>query len=369
MKKIFLFLFLISLHQSLLAQIYPDHNWVSGTLKEFDISEAPLSEMEVKIDVGDFGDIHSVIIVKNGKLVYENYFNGWNRDSLQQTQSVTKSVVSSYVGIAIQKGLIDDINKPVYPVFQNDFEIAELTEEKRKLSLADLMTMRAGFEWESRWVNPNNTWRKILDTPGNWYKMILDRPMAYSPGTYFQYHEGNPVLVAGYIQALAGEPIQEFARKNLFTPLQIERYRFWPGNGGPDQNGAVLLFMRPVDMAKFGYLYLNKGVWKGTRILPKWFVEESTSSIVKNAEDNPLYSSFDYGYYWWVNPQIRDKHIQKPEGTVYLARGTGGQNIIVWPEQNIVCVITAWNLQRPNFPQTIFDRFIVPAIQGITESR
>ncbi len=367
MKGLISLLIIVFLHlasvSSLFGQVFPGNNWDQKSASEFDFDIRQFESMENEISTGVFGEIHSVVVIKDGFLAYENYFNGWHRDSLQSLQSITKSIIATYAGIAIQNEYIDVVDVPILPFFEDSFNVVNLTSNKTAISLRHLMTMQSEFEWEDGWNNPNNTWNEILGYRGDWYKKILDLPVTDSPGTSFQYQNGNPTLVTGLIQQASGQSIIEFAQNYLFEPLSITNYNFWQGNGGPENNGHALIYLRPVDLAKIGYLYLNKGRWKSKQIIPEWYVEEATHPHIENAEENPFYT-YDYGYFWWINPRFKDHNSSKDTEKIFMARGAGGQNLIIWPEQNLICVITAWNLERPNITQTIFDRFILPAVKS-----
>ncbi len=350
--------------QVALAQIFPDENWTPKPLQELGFNIKRFEAMEDSLSSDLFGEIHSVIVIKDGYLSYEKYFNGWHRDSLQSMQSITKSIISTYTGIALQNVYLDSLNTLIQPIFEKEFEIEHHSSNKKAIRVHDLLTMQSGFKWiEKGWNDPDNIWREILEFEGNWYKKVMDLPVPAKPGTLFQYQNGNPTLITGLIQQISGRPIQEFAEEYLFNQLSISPYDFWQGNGGPEHNGHALIYMRPVDLAKIGYLFLNEGRWKSKQLIPEWYVEEATFPQIKNAEENPFYK-YDYGYFWWVNPTSKNDGWLTPNGSLFMARGAGGQNLIVWPEEKLVCVITAWNLQRPNITQTIFERFIVPAVQS-----
>ncbi|WP_349555490.1 serine hydrolase [Pseudotenacibaculum sp. MALMAid0570] len=308
-------------------------------------------EANKAIKNGAYGNVHSLLVVKEGKLVYENYYKGWKKDSLHQAQSVTKSIIATILGCAIQQGKVNGVKDRVVTYFP---EYKNLSKEIQKIKINDLLTQRHGLKWkESPWNSPDNNWRNLINTTGDWYQVILKTDMNNDLGKVFNYSNAAPTLISGIIQNAAKTPIQDFAKKYLFDELNIKKYRFWKGNGGPSNNGMALIFLRPRDLAKIGQLYLQKGKWNGNQIIPEAFASKATSSIVKAAEGNPLYKQFDYGYFWWVNPVDRNGR----KYNIFLARGAGGQLIIVEPKTELVVVITGWNLRRPNIAQTIFDNY------------
>lgn len=317
-------------------------------------SQNNFTNLDSAILNNDFGTIHSVLIIEKGKTLFEKYYNDWLQDSVHQLQSATKSVIATLLGIAIQQGFVKSTSQKIsefYPF------IKSLEPTKSQITIEDLLTQRHGLAWtEGAWEDPKNTWRKVLSQPGDWYKKILETPMDSLPGTKFNYSNAAPVLISGIIQIASKMNIDEFAKKYLFVPLDINKYWFWQGNGGPQQNGMALIALTSRDMAKLGLLYLQKGKWKNIQIISPEFVAKSTSSIVKKVEANGVYASYNYGYFWWSDPVWRIEPL-KSNSNVYLARGAGGQNIIVYPDKEMVVVITAWNLQRPNKPQEIFDKY------------
>lgn len=304
------------------------------------------------ITKGEFGTVHSLLIIKDGKVLFENYYNGWTKDSLHQLQSATKSVISSLLGCAIQQNFIQSENEFItkyFPQYQIDDNC------KKQLKISDLLTQRHGLAWsEGAWEDPKNTWRMIINEKGDWYKKILEVPMDTASGTTFVYSNAAPTLVTGLIQNASKMQIDSFAIIYLFEPLGIKNYWFWQGNNGPQNNGMALISLTSRDIAKIGQLYLQNGRWDNQQIIPESYVQMATSSIVKGVGLNGAYKQYDYGYFWWSNPISQSDK----KTNVFLARGAGGQNIIVNREENLIIVTTAWNMQQPNKVQLIYDWYL-----------
>lgn len=318
-----------------------------------------IKEAVTAIEKGQYGEVHSLLVYKDQELIFEQYFNGWPADSVHQLQSATKSITSTLLGIAIHEGLIKNVEEPVLSFFQ-DKNIEEPDSLRDAMTIKDLLTQRTGMAWiESPWNSPDNTWRKILETEGDWYEMILNTPMREEPGTRFNYGNAAPVLIAGIIQKVSGMSIDAFAKKYLFDPLSIHKFHFWEGNGGPANNGSALLYLTSRDLAKIGQLYLQDGIWEGKRVLPEGWVEEATSTYVKANIDNRFYR-FRYGYFWWSDAVPLSESQAHIPRSIFWARGAGGQHLIVHPEEKTVVVITAWNLQQSSLPLTIYTDYILP---------
>ncbi|AXT19521.1 class C beta-lactamase-related serine hydrolase [Flavobacteriaceae bacterium AU392] len=334
----------------LTTNVFSQINFEEKSIDETLYNRALSADSAIK--KGEFGTVHSLLIVKNGKVLFENYYNEWTRDSIHQLQSATKSVISTLLGCALQKGIIKNENDLISDYFKQYSLKGNL---KQQITISDLLTQRHGFQWkEGAWEDPNNTWRKIISKEGDWYKKILDTPMDTTPGTKFVYSNAAPTLISGLIQSESKMAIDSFAIHYLFEPLDIKNYWFWQGNGKPENNGMPLISLTSRDMAKIGQLYLQNGRWNNQQILPENYVKTATSSIVTGVGLNGAYKQYDYGYFWWSNPISQSNK----KTNVFLARGAGGQNIIVSRKENLIIVTTAWNMQQPNKVQLIYDWYL-----------
>jgi CubicO group peptidase (beta-lactamase class C family) len=339
-------LYLILFHSyALFGQISFDVGRDSGSLSTF-------QKVDSAIRANEFGEIHSLLVVKEGKLLFEGYYNGWKMDSVHQMQSATKSVISTLLGCAIQKGYVKSTDEHISNYFPDSYFIDR---QHAAIRIEDLLTQRHALKWiEGAWDSPDNTWRKVISSPGDWYQRILETPMDTLPGTKFVYSNAAPVLISGLIQQATKMRIDSFANLYLFKKLNISKVWFWQGNGGPQNNGMALISLTSRDMAKIGQLYLQGGKWNEEQVLPENFVTKATSGIVNGVGLNGAYKQYDYGFFWWSNPVTQND--KKTE--VFLARGAGGQNVIVNKKEGLVIVITAWNLQQSNKPQLIYDWYL-----------
>lgn len=267
-------------------------------------------------------------------------------------QSATKSIISTLLGCAIQQHFIQSETDFIATYF-TQYQFDDL--KKRQIKISDLLTQRHGLDWnEGAWEDPDNTWRKVISVQGDWFQKILDVPMYTVAGTKFVYSNAAPTLVSGLVQSASKTPIDSFAIQYLFEPLEIIDFWFWQGNNGPQNNGMALIALTSRDMAKIGQLYLQNGKWGNQQIIPHDYVQMATSPIVKGVGMNGAYKQYDYGYFWWSNPVSQSDK----KTNVFLARGAGGQNIIVNREENLVVVTTAWNMQQPNKVQLVYDWYL-----------
>jgi len=282
-------------------------------------------------------NFHSLLVIRNGYIVLDASFYPYAPESLHDVASVTKSVTSTLVGIAIGKGYIQNIHQPVLSFFP-DHQIANLSTEKEAITLEDLLTMRSGLECISE--QSEETTIEMITSP-DWVQFTLDLPMVTEPGTTWEYCSPGSHLLAAIVQQATGTNTMEFAQKYLFKPLGISNV-IWPEDPQGIVRGQGDLRLTPHDIAKIGYLYLNNGMWENEQILPSSWVAEATS-IKPNLDF--------YGYQWWLFP----------EESYYKASGRGGQAIYVIPDENLIVVVTG-NGQR--FSDTLLESFLLPAISA-----
>ncbi len=313
------------------------------------------NEIVSQVENHHYGEVHSLIIAKDDSIIFEKYFNGFTRETKHALYSVTKSFTSALIGICLDKGLLDSVNIPMlnfFPEYKNT--IANFDSLKAKITIRDLLTMTSGFtwdEWTTSYNDPANDVIRLIQTD-DWIKYVLDRPMAHKPGTFVTYNSGVSNLLSGIITKATGEPARDFARDNLFSKLGITD---WTWDNRPDgvSIGGWGLSLRPVDMIKFGQLYLKKGLWKNEQVISKNWIEESTIPY------NQMNYWCDYGYQWWRYGSAMAS--VKAEG-INFASGRGEQFIWVIPNHNAVVVCTAWNDGQNILEQVLWD-YILRALE------
>ena len=281
--------------------------------------------------------IHSILIIKNGKLILEEYFYEYDAETLQELRSATKSFSSALVGIAINKGLISSLNTPML-AYLPEYHPENPDPRKNQITIKNLLTQQSGFAcYDYDLKSPGNE-SKMYPT-NDWIKFMLDLPMAGNPGEAASYCSGNIQLLDKIIENVSHQSLHDFAQQNLFNQLGITDFvwNYAPNKSHEDDYGQVCL--TPRDMAKFGLLYLNGGVWNGKQVVPKEYVAQSLTK-------QSVVDGINYGYLWWC------EDLTAPNGVKYrgiAAKGNGGQRIFIWPDENMVAVVTAgnYNTQSP----------------------
>ena len=281
---------------------------------------------------GGLPRILSLLVVRNGVLVVEQYFNGNHADSLNDGRSVTKSVMSTLVGAALSKGLLTGLETRLEALIPEQY-LDRLTATKRAITLRDLLTMSSGFEWhENDGVLPGNTeyngWVQSADPVG----YLLARPLVTAPGTSFNYNTAGIHLLSVLLTTATGPTLSSFAREALWEPLGIQNRR-WEIFPDSTPNGGAGLRLRPRDFAKIGALWLNNGSTGRVTVMDPSYVASGTAPRFGYWKPAPQpLSSFGYGYSWWI---ARTGH-----GDGFFAWGFGGQFIFVVPARSLVVVVT-----------------------------
>ena len=311
-----------------------DDGLSTGSIFEVVKDSAALYSLMARLINQEFGRIESLLVLKDGKLVLEEYFYNYHRDEPHNVFSVTKSITSLVTGIALDAHHRTDVTLPLAEFFPGKASL--LKGEKQQLNLEHLLTMTAGFAGDEEYEGLDQD--HLLDH-------ILGHPLESLPGEVFRYNSDCPLLLGGVIHALTGKTAEEYARERLFGPLEISEYQWYGENGVPFcHNGLSML---PRDMAKIGLLVLQDGTWNGRQIVPgEWIA----ASIVPHVPESPY---FNYGYQWWHRspgtlpwwesdgPGARPAQQERPAPEMALAMGFGGQYIFILKETDLVVVTTA----------------------------
>lgn len=340
--------FLILPQLPLLAQTFI---WPVSTPEAQGIDPAGIEAALTDIASGDYGDIRSLLIIKNGQLVTEDYFISSGVKA--PVYSITKSIGSALLGIAQQRGADIDVERSMLSYMPQYADIVDF-DNKSAITLENLLTQRHGLDWDEwtiQYEQPNNPVTIMLNT-SDWYRTVLDWPLATAPDTDFAYSTGASSLMSVVLNNVTGMTPYQFANEALFAPLDITDTR-WELVGANGIAGTGIsefpndleplgfgIWLKPYDMAKIGELFRLGGVWQGQRLLSETWVEASVQPRNNGITDPDIFASanFGYGYQWWTlsftDSLNRTWHS-------YYASGYGRQYIFVFPEADMVVVSTA----------------------------
>ena len=342
---------------------WPAEEWPTSTAAAEGIDQGAIDSLVVDIENGDYGLVDHFLLIRHGRVVADYHFSqdyaaiaaqydttehqynydhpAWHpyyRDTdLHTLQSVTKSVTSAALGIAIDDGLIEGVNVPVLPYF-DDYEHDTSDPRKRAITLEDFLTMRSGIEWNTQGAyGSGNHSTDLLEASDEWVRFVLEQPTDAAPGSRFEYNDGVSVLLGKILREATGQRIDEWARERLFEPIGITEF-YWKitPDGEADTEGG--LYLSTEDLARIGYLFLRGGEWNGCQIVSRQWVEASTAPVVPDVAPDNDRPDPGYGYQWWI------LDAQDGATRVFAGNGYGGQFVLVSPEHDIVAVFNGWNI-------------------------
>jgi CubicO group peptidase (beta-lactamase class C family) len=308
--------------QSISHAAWPTKDWSVSSPGEQGVDAAKLAKADERIQE-HYPNVYSLLVVRHGYLVYEKYYKGMNRYSANPVYSVTKSVISALTGIAMREKLINNVNQRIADFLPGYF--TGLEPEKKEITIAESLTMTGGL------TSVDNDFAPYYRSP-DWMEYALKQPLTAKPGSKFDYNTGLPHFLSVIITKTSGMNTKDFAEKYLFSKIGVSPLH-WDQDSKGYYGGGFGLYLMPREMAKFGYLYFNRGKWDGEQIVPEAWVSES---LQKHASVD---KGVDYGYLFWLQP-MRDPVSGKIHDT-YRADGAGGQKIIMVPDLDLVAVVTA----------------------------
>jgi CubicO group peptidase (beta-lactamase class C family) len=377
--------------------------WTTAAPAELGLSADALSRMSAAIHRGEYPNVHVVLVAKNGRLVYEEYFEGhdrryrmgqrssvtlsFDRDTLHDVRSVTKSLTSALVGISVGEAAIPSVDAPVIEYFP---EHRSAGSSIQRLTLHHALTMAGGLDWNEAdvlYTDPANDGER-MEASADPAGFVLGRQVVSDPGSTWYYNSGLPLLLGIVIARTTGTSFGAYAEEKLFRPLEFGPLE-WRGptawadvpelawddvRGGPaavDPTGS--LWLRPRDLLKFGSLYVNEGRWGGRAVIPPDWVDRSLRPVVWR--DAPIEhgegvsSQGGYGYLWWYDQYT----LPYGELTVHSADGNGGQRLWVIPQLDLVALHLTGNYNLPwatyQAERLLLERIVPWALGTETEYR
>lgn len=324
------------------------------------MNQEKIAEMEA-IVAADYSNMAGMVIMKEGKAVYEKYFCGCTEADRIHVFSVTKSILSILIGIALDKGYIHSVDQKVLE-FYPEYIVKKGEKTIQNVTIKDMLTMTAPYKYKS---NPYTKYFTSMD----WVKFSLDVLGGKGQIGEFRYAPiVGPDILSGILERAAGQSVFEFAKEYLFAPLGItvektitfhskeEQMAFYKATdisgwvAGPTgvNTAGWGLTLSPMDMAKIGQLFLNGGMWNGNRIVSEKWVSDSTSEQSRwKQRDLP------YGYLWWIDEQDNG----------YAAMGDGGNIIYVRPDKNMVVASTSLFYPRAKDRIEFIKRYVEPIFE------
>jgi CubicO group peptidase (beta-lactamase class C family) len=303
--------------------------WEVASLQGEDINGEKIDEMMSATLDGQYPLVHSMLLVKDGRLVFEEYCYGQDREQKHTMASVTKSITSILFGIALDQGKIESLDQEIYTFFPK-YKGTHWIDQQYDITLRHVLSMTAGLDWNEKlpYTDPRND-NTAMNASDDWLGYILDREMVGVPGEKYEYNSGLSFLLGEVIKQAAGENASQFAEKYLFEPLGISEYTWRVNAQGLCDTGGGL-FLRPRDAAKISRMMLDGGRWQGRQIVPEEWVRESTRQQTRP-------NDYAYGYQW----HLKRFTVMNTALRCIQAAGYGGQFLMLFPALDLVVLFTA----------------------------
>ncbi len=362
--------FLLPALLALLASSLSAQAWPTAKPAAMGVNSAVLDSIDAEIRAGQYGYVDRFLVIRKGAIVFDgsyrhdyvaaygdssragtalvmsdrtgpyNYFNAWwhptwRGGDLHTLQSVTKTVTSVVIGTAVTRGEFPSLGTPMLSFFDTT-KVANIDDRKRRMTIRHLLTMTGGFDWnENTSYSDSMNSASRMEASHDWVAFTINHPMAFEPGTRWNYSSGESELLAHIFWKATGVDIEEYAARHLFAPLGITRW-FWKRSpaGLIDTEGGLYLEAR--DVARIWQLFGRGGVWHGTRVLSADWV---TQSITPAIATGTAATAPKYGLKWWLHP-----HPLEPGKLVWSGSGFGGQLPYYFPERDLLVVFNAWNI-------------------------
>ncbi|MFC1902394.1 serine hydrolase domain-containing protein [Chloroflexota bacterium] len=290
----------------------------------------PTLVAELYYNAAELETLYGLLVIKNGHLIAERYFNEGSVEQEARLQSATKSYTSALVGIALEQGYLSSVDQKMMDFFP---EVAgQITDPRKKqITIRDMLEMRAGYPWEE--THPA-LWEGLLS--GHYPPLIEGFPLIADPGTEFHYSNLTSNWLGIIVDRACGTNLKSYAEENLFLPIGVEEGE-WGQDAEGHNNGCGDLHFTARDAARFGLLYLNDGVYEGNQVVPADWVHDSLQTYSVNEWVEKKVGRFrdiGYGYQWW-SATAGEHHVN-------FAWGHGGQLIVLVDEFDMVIVVTAY---------------------------
>lgn len=363
----------------------PMRSWAKDRPEAVGLDERVMAAFDADLESGKYSLVDTFAVYRCGKMVFDrtylhdykriyakeasergplnahltgwyNYFDpSWHPyyhgTDLHSMQSVSKTVSSVIIGIAMTRGdFKSGLDTPLLKYF-DVAKVKNVDDRKRRITLRHVLTMTTGLDWNEdvAYDDPKND-ASLMEAADDWVQYVIDRPMAQEPGKVFNYSSGVSELLAHIFEKETGKDIEQYGAKYLFAPLGIEH--FWKRTplGAVDTEGG--LFLKNSDLAKIGYLYLHGGLWEGKQIVSKGWVQQSVTSFTDAEGD------YKYGFKWWLLPRT-----DRP-ANVWMARGFGGQRLMVFPEEDMIAVFTGWEILKDEAKDRDLMNRILPSVRA-----
>jgi CubicO group peptidase (beta-lactamase class C family) len=360
-----------STSESIVAPLDTRDGWLTVSPDAVGIDSKRLQEMASAVTSDAFTKITSIVLARRGRLVYEAYFDDLGREDLRNTRSATKTITGMLIGIAIDQGLLPGVDAPVVAFFPDKLPTQHPDPRKELITVEDFLTMSSLLECddfnsfsrghEERMYTLEDWVQFTLDLPirgfPTWFPNGPTAPAAQPYGRAFSYCTAGVVTLGAVLERATGMAVPPFTDNHLFGPLGITRREWQLTPTGSAMTGGGLA-LRSRDLAKLGQLYLNGGIWGSASVISQRWVEASIRPHARIDDET------EYGYLWWLRAFSRQSTGDRHDA--YFMSGNGGNKVFVFPDLELVAVITSTNYGAPGMHQQVerlLSEYILDAVE------
>ncbi|MEM9324945.1 MAG: serine hydrolase [Bacteroidota bacterium] len=338
-------------------ELEPDQEiWEYAFPDDAGMSNDLLLEVNSGITAGSFQTVRSMIIIKDDKLIFENYYNGDTRGTIRPIGRSSPMVTVLALGIAIEEGLIGGVNvliRDVLPIQYDD--IFASNPLKRRITIEHLLLFESGLSWNEGVLNLNDPANDVnaVKFSDDWVRFVLEKPLEAEPGIRFNFNSMSATVIAKIIEESANMPFEEYVETKLFNKIGVVNYT-WEEDPTGSINAGTGLEINTLDLTKIGYLYLKEGLWQGERIVSEAWIE---SAVTLRKE---VTNTINYGYGWHLFADQLNFPKLSPNDTYFFP-----QHVFVSPSENLLVTLSGDNINLPTFgpPLLLYSEVITPLLQ------
>ncbi len=332
------------------GKYFPTNEWRYCNPEEVGVNINALLEAHKYVSNSDFGT-NGYMIIKDGYIVAEDYFNGLTLEVKHASYSIAKSITSAIIGIAIDQGYIESVEDKFSDYF-TELNNGNTQQWKKDLKVSHVLTMTSGIDWAEEGIFSNDIIQ--MSRSEDYLEYVMNKPLNNKPGTDWSYNSGESMYLSGLINLTTGKNMLQFAEENLLNPIGICNIN-WIADSKNHTVAGWGINATMHDFARFGYLFLNNGNWDGSQIISKEWIKESTSPF---SNDYPF-----YGYLWWIGEDaFFESTIDLPDD-LYMAIGAFGQYLIIIPSENLIIARLGQDLySRNSWKPEEFIRLVLKAV-------
>lgn len=348
-------LFIVNCSDDPVSIVFDSYEWQISSPENQNINSLLLDSAFLEAD--DLGYVDGLLVIRNGYIAGEKYFNGFDKDTPHNNMSVSKSFLSLITGKAFELGYITDLDEKVLHSFP-EYIYQGMDARKNNITIRHLLSMRMGIAPEA---DNNYALYNQLHNSSNWIKATIELPLIFNPGEKMRYNTFETHLLSAIITKKTGKSTLEFASEYVLNQMKINVDQ-WERDPQGYYFGGNSMYFTPREMAVLGLVYLNSGRLNGVQIVPEEWIELSlTKTIASDTPEWGVLKEYNYGYLWWLGKINGYK--------LYMALGYGGQFVLVFPELDLIVVATSNQNVYPDVDQErpvleIVSKYILPAVRN-----